>query len=181
MSEDAKEKMTAWDVWMEGNEKERFSLVASGKRPLIALLLHPTLAAKQMMTAEAVNVFSLAEQNGFDGAEILYVYPERVRSMKDLPLVWDSAREQKNLALAAQHLTGLQSPQILLAYGDGVESKQWLAEAAKEMIGVMSLFSPDFLVAGITKKKHPQRILRLQNPELFSFDIRSYLSYHDWK
>lgn len=172
--------MTTRDLWMEGNRNERFSLVASGKRPLIALLLHPTSYFRQILSAEERNVLSLAEQNGFDGTEIVYIDPERAKSIKELPGVRNAVLEQKNLALTSRHLLGLQRPPILLAYGDGVEEKTWLAEAAKEMLGMMSLFSSDFLVAGLTKKKHPKRLLRSQSSELFSFDIQSYLSYHGW-
>ena len=169
-------------IEQDGNDSVRFLLEKKGSNPLVFFGLNPGAANKTdydqttkkllgFLTFFAENPKVAAPNNDFDGFIAINMYARRF----DLDDSLDKKLHQKNLSKIKEIAAKLKNPAVLLAFGNGFDSRPYLKDCFLDIISALSPCAPRFFCVGKTKSGAPRQITRVSFRPLEPFDVDSFL------
>ncbi len=167
-------------VIMEGDKTNyRYCLTGNeaAKKPLIVLGLNPSTANEEKPDQTMKKVVSFMESNGFDGFMMLNLYSRRTPYPKKLKSIGiDPKEHEKNLESIKRHISSIDQPTILLAFGANIVKINGLVDCFKDIVKECKAYNPKWFCLDTTKDGHPKHPLYLsKNLRLREFDVNEYL------
>ena len=162
---------------MSGDEATvRFMLRKEGTKPLVVIGINPSTANKSKSDRTMCRVMGFADGNGFDSFIMLNLYPQRTPRPAELHQTCDNVLHHRNLDEIKSALIGLNSPSVLLAFGDNIGCRSYLRDCLKDIVKVISPLNPKWLHAGpLTKNGNPRHLLYTSYCALETLDINSLI------
>lgn len=165
--------------------KCRFYLKKEGNRPLIVVGLNPSTADETTPDATMrkiigfINNWNDRFSYNFDGFIMLNLYPLRETS----PVVLNRTHEfnpvlhARNMEVISMILETHPHAEILLCYGDSIETVRWLKDCRDEILELIANYEGCslFTLGGLTNMKnpcHPCRLAYSTNLEPFDNPFR---------
>ena len=158
------------------DERFRYLLGSKGKRMLVAFGINPSKANRVRSDATVTRVIRTAAKNGFDGWLMMNVSPERSTDPKNLGAQSLKDKHQKNRMAFRRILETFPDYACLGAWGNLIESRPYLKECLRDLLGETSLSDRDWFCFGATANGHPRHPSRAGYEDFQPFDIESYRS-----
>jgi len=165
------------DICMTGdNTSVRFVLRSKGTKPLVVVGINPSTANADKPDRTMSRVMGFAERNGFDSFIMLNLYPQRTPRPAELHRTREETLHRRNLEEIKSALFGLNSPSVLLAFGDNIGCRGYLRDCLKDIVETISPLNPRWLhVGSLTKKGNPRHPLYVPYCTFSAFDVNSLL------
>lgn len=158
----------------------RFFLKKEGDRPLIVIGLNPSTADKTNSDATMrkiigfINNWNERSSFNFDGFIMLNLYPLRETSPEVLNKrhKFNPVLHARNMEVISMILASHPNAEILLCYGDSIESVRWLKDCRDDILKLIarqegcSLFT----LGDLTNMKNPRHPCRLP----YTTDLKRY-------
>lgn len=159
------------------NDTVRYALRKDGEKLLVVIGINPSTANDDRPDSTMTRVLGIAERNGYDGFIMLNIYPQRATNSANLSHECDSAIHQENLRQIKNALSGIDHPDVLLAFGDNIGKRPYLKTCLRDIVSVISEHNPHWLQLGTpTGKGNPRHPLFGCNRSIEDFDINAYLT-----
>jgi len=168
-----------------GDDKNRYLLGTSGKRPFVVMGINPSTADADKPDPTIRKVMGFAEKKGFDSFVMINVYPQRTTDPKDLHKQPDKKIMQENAEKIKDVLLKADNPIIVAAWGTSIETRDYL----KLCLYSIHLATEKYLrernvkwvhIGDLTKGGHPRHLLYQSYDSTFNeFDIEKYVSSID--
>jgi len=156
----------------------RFVLRRKGTKPLVVVGINPSTANADKPDRTMSRVMGFAERNGFDSFIMLNLYPQRTPHPAELHQTRNEDLHRRNIEEIKSALNGLDSPSVILAFGDNIGFRSYLRDCLKDIVGVLAPHNPQWLHAGtLTNRGNPRHPLSRHLPygSLFPLDINSLI------
>jgi len=156
----------------------RYVLGEKGARIVACIGINPSTARPNALDNTLRSVKRIANFNGCDGWVMYNVYPQRAKNPKHLHSEMDPGLHQKNIGILSQSIQDLGIDTIWLAYGDLIESRDYLPHCMLSLFEHLKPFDFKWKIIGEpTQKGHPKHPLYkpTQSP-LVDFDIEKYVT-----
>ena len=148
-----KKKLDIYD----GDEKFRFALGVSGEKMLIVIALNPSTANEEEPDATMQRIEKICENNNYDGFLMLNLCALRATKPSELPLDVDQKIFKDNIDKISKYLQEYQQADILLAYGNNIESRKYFFQTLKKIY--IQLLSRKLCCTIFNKSGHPRHPL----------------------
>ncbi len=159
------------------NDTVRYALRKDGEKLLVVIGINPSTANDDRPDSTMTRVLGIAERNGYDGFIMLNIYPQRATNSANLSHECDSAIHQENLRQIKNALSGIDHPDVLLAFGDNIVTRPYLKNCLRDIVAVINGRNPHWLQLGTpTRNGNPRHPLFGCNRDLEDFDIDRYLN-----
>ena len=160
------------------NDTWRYVLGTVGVRSLFVVGLNPHKATQTESDRTVAKAEQLALDSGYDSFVMLNLYPVRSRTVADLPVQPKTTAVARNREAMLTLLRKYVAPHILLAWGDDLQKRMYLREAASHLITQAQPLCPSWHCLGpLTKRGNPRHLSRASNSwNLGAFDAESYIS-----
>lgn len=139
----------------------RYALKKEGSNPLVVIGVNPSKATDKISDHTMTKVMGFAQYNGFDGFLMLNLYPQRSTNPNELDKTMNTELHNENLRIIVSEITHIESPSVLLAYGDAIERRPFLKSCLRDIISLFSLKNPQWMQIGTYTKsgnpRHPSR------------------------
>ncbi|MDE5555298.1 MAG: DUF1643 domain-containing protein [Muribaculaceae bacterium] len=159
----------------------RLFLKKEGEKPLILIGLNPSTADETTSDATMRKILGFIEKwderttHHFDSFIMLNLYP----LIETSPAVLNARHEfnpllhSRNLAIITMFLEKYSRAEVLLCYGDSIETVKWLKGCRDEILKLLAHYKDItvFTLGKMTNMKNPRHPCRLSystNPEPFS-------------
>ena len=166
------------DIYKNNEDnKHRYALGIRGNNPLIVIGLNPSTADEVKPDATIRKVMGIAKEAKKDGFIMLNLYPQRATYPKDLEKDFNEESHSQNLKFISSVLSEFSNIDILLGYGNNIQTRYYLKKCLKDIMIVANKFNPRWFKTGdVTKYGHPRHPLYVAYSEgLTSFDIVDYI------
>ncbi len=157
------------------DERFRYLLGRKGKRMLIAFGINPSKADRKRSDATVTRVIRAAAKNSFDGWLMMNVCPQRATDPADLQVEPSGEEHQKNRRAFRKILHGLSNYACLGAWGNLVESRDYLKQYLLDLLSEPNLMERPWFCFGTTANGHPKHPSRAGYNQFQKFDMRGYL------
>lgn len=164
----------------QGIPECRFVLNKKGNKPLIVLGLNPSTADESKPDATIrkimgfISKWNESKTHNFDSFTMINLYPIIETSPIKLPKTIDINLHKRNLEIISSILDEYPSCNILLCYGDSIESVKWLKECRDDIFRLFRQY-PEiqlYCLGDLTRLKNPRHPSRLSyNTKLTPFEI----------
>ncbi|MBD5196873.1 MAG: DUF1643 domain-containing protein [Bacteroidales bacterium] len=158
----------------------RLFLKKEGDRPLIIIGLNPSKADRISPDATMRKIMKFIEKwdertsHHFDSFIMLNLYPliETSPALLNANHKFNSLLHIRNMEIISMFLEKYSGAEVLLCYGDSIESVKWLKSCRDEILKLLAQHNDISLytVGKLTKMKNPRHPCRLAystNPELY--------------
>ena len=139
----------------DNDPQKRYLLGQSGDKLLLAIALNPSTANSSRLDPSSKNIQAIARQQGCNGWVLANLCPLRSTNPKKLPRKLSSQLMQENLAHISALLTSTKTIKVLLCWGNGIESRDYLQAAAKAICERITEHQHHFYCLGYTSRHHP--------------------------
>lgn len=165
------------NVDMIGDNHVRYALIKHGKNPLIVFGVNPSTADDQKPDATMRKVMGFASRHGYDGFIMLNIYPQRATNIDNLPNEICEDIHFQNLKTIEQILSQIICPNILMAYGNPINTKSYLRNCLKDILNVLQPLNAEYFQLGeLTRYGNPRHPSRpAYSTEFKRFDIERIL------
>lgn len=166
------------NIIMNGDEEQvRFSLVKPGERQLVVLGVNPSRATDKRPDPTMTKVMGFAERNGFDGFVMLNLYPQRSTALGGLHKEADADLCRRNLQAIREAVAGMESPTVLLAFGNAIGARPYLKACLKDIVALLAPLHPQWKQIGQpTAYGNPRHPSRAGYTAFSDFDMEGYLA-----
>lgn len=123
---------------IDENNLYRFSLGKISENTLFVFGVNPSTASDKEPDNTINRVMGFAEDNGYSSFVMFNLYPYRATNSDELPQQADIAIIQKNVEYIYQTLQGVNSPHILLAWGETIYKRDYLLDSLKHIYNKLS-------------------------------------------
>lgn len=160
-------------ISMTGDDKVRYVLKKEGMNPLVVLGVNPSTADDVSTDRTIARVRGFAERLGFDSFIMLNVYPLRSTKIEHLPSEVDTELHRRNVRQICGEISRMESPTILIAYGNSISRKKYLRACLNDILAQFSTIkSAKFIRLGsLTRKGNPRHPLMCRK----DIDIQRYI------
>ena len=158
----------------------RFYLKKEGNRPLIVIGLNPSTADETNSDATMrkiigfINNWNERSSYNFDGFIMLNLYPLRETSPEVLNQnhEFNPALHARNMEVISMILDNHTNAEILLCYGDSIESVKWLKDCRDDILKLIARHEGCslFTLGDLTNMKNPRHPCRLA----YTTDLKRY-------
>jgi hypothetical protein len=169
------------DIYV-GDDKLRFLLGSSGKKPCFIIGVNPSTATPECPDATIKKVMRFIEldakhADSHDGFVMLNLYPFRNKDPKNLPLSLNPYHAAQNYQEIRRIFTNMNAPTIWAAWGNVIDSRSYLLDCLEGIVEVVKPFNPKWKSRGdVTLAKNPRHPSRLGFTRKFChFEIGDYL------
>ena len=167
--------------WLYVNNTEdtiRYVLGEKGERMVACIGINPSTARPNALDNTLRSVKRIAQFNGFDGWIMYNVYPQRAKDPKQLHSEMDHGLLRKNIGVLCQTIQDLGIDMIWLAYGDLIESRDYLPFCMRSLYEYLKHFDLKWKIIGEpTQKGHPKHPLYKSTISPFiDFDMEKYVN-----
>ena len=139
----------------------RYVLKKEGQKMLVVIGVNPSKATENISDPTMTKIIGFAKYNGFDGFIMLNLYPQRCTNPNGLDKEINTEMHNENLKYIASEISNIESPHVLLAYGDTIERRPFLKSCLRDIISLFSLKNPQWMQIGTYTKsgnpRHPSR------------------------
>ena len=154
----------------------RYLLKKEGKRILYVIGINPSTANEEMPDRTIVRVMGFAEDNGFDGFAMINLYPQRSTRPYNLHQELCIEMHKNNLSVIKELFYDVNSPTILLAFGNNVGVRRYLKDCFRDIVSILQPHSPHWKQIGnLTGLGNPRHPLYARKESLRDFDVQQYL------
>ena len=154
----------------------RYVLRKEGQKILVVIGVNPSKATDCISDTTMTKIMGFAKYNGFDGFLMLNLYPQRCTNPNDLDKEMNTEMHNDNLKYIASEISSIESPSVLLAFGNTIETRQYLKKCLREIISLFTFKNPQWLQIGtLTKGGNPRHPSRAGYCTFSSLDINNYL------
>ena len=150
----------AWIYTTNQKNTARFTLGEEGERILACVGVNPSNASPEKLDRTMQSVKRIANYNGYDGWLMLNLYPQRATNPQNIHKRMNKQLYTDNLLQIEEALNTYAISNIWLAYGDLVETRNFLIKAKLELLSLLQ--SKDLTVyqlGSLTKKGNPRHPL----------------------
>lgn len=164
-----------YDIYLKDrNDRWRYTLGKTGKKPLITIGLNPSTATQEKADTTVAKVEQVAVNNGYDGFVMLNLYPVRATDYRKLQKKVNPTAYAKNLDAIEAVVKAQSKPVIWAAWGTSVEHHQFFTDARDELFSRLARYKPNWLHFGeLTADGHPRHPSRLSYDWKFSAFVPS--------
>ncbi len=167
--------------WLYLNNPEdtvRYVLGEKGVRIVACIGINPSTARPNTLDNTLRSVKRIAQFNGYDGWVMYNVYPQRATDPNHLHSEMDSGLQQKNNMIINQSIQDLGIDTIWMAYGDLIESRDYLPYCMICLFEHLKHFDVKWKTIGETiQKGHPKHPLYKPTQSRFvDFDMEKYIN-----
>lgn len=165
------------NIKMIGDETTvRYVLENQSKRILYVIGINPSTANEKTPDPTMRRVMAFAENNGFDGFAMLNLYPQRSKHPWELHQERCDELHKNNLEAIKSLFINVQSPTILLAFGNNIGIRSYLKDCLRDIVGIIQPLCPQWKQIGNpTKWGNPRHPLYARYVPLENFDVEAYL------
>ena len=149
----------------------RYSLIKDGAKMLIVVGFNPSTADDTKIDATMRFVLGIAEFNEYDGFAMVNLYPLRSTNPDDLPLNADEELIKENFSHIDSILEEYPTADILLAYGNLVNSRPYTKEIARNLLELFNNKSRQIYCLAKLRSGNPKHPLRTP----FSTKLQKFL------
>ena len=154
----------------------RYVLKKDGKRILYIIGINPSTANEEKPDRTIGRVMGFAENNGYDGFAMINLYPQRSTRPFNLHRELCVEMHKNNLSSIKELFNNVQSPTILLAFGNNIGIRKYLKECFRDIVSVLQSHSPQWKQIGNpTGLGNPRHPLYARNDSFTDFDVQQYL------
>lgn len=154
----------------------RYVLRKEGKRILYVIGINPSTANEQKPDRTIRRVMGFAENNGYDSFAMINIYPQRCTRPQNLHKELCVDMHLKNISAIKELFGNIQSPTILLAFGNNIGIRKYLKECFRDIVSVLQPHSPQWKQIGnLTGLGNPRHPLYARNDPFTDFDMQQYL------
>lgn len=154
----------------------RYALRKEGQKMLVVIGVNPSKATDYISDPTMTKIIGFAECNGFDGFLMLNLYPKRCTNPNDLDKEINIEMHNENLRHIASEISNIETPSVLLAFGNTIEARKYLKKCLSEIVSLFALKNPKCLQIGtLTKRGNPRHPSRAAYCTFSSLDINNYL------
>ena len=173
----AKDKST-WLYLNNETDTVRYILGEKSENMVACIGINPSTARPNELDNTLNSVKRISQFNGFDGWIMYNVYPQRATDPNHLHSEIDRKLRLKNIEIISQSIQDLGIDTICLAYGDLIETRDYLPYC---VISLYSHLKPLNLIwkviAEPTQKGHPKHPLYKPSQSPFvDFDMEKYVN-----
>ena len=130
------------NIKMIGDETTvRYVLENQSKRILYVIGINPSTANEKTPDPTMRRVMAFAENNGFDGFAMLNLYPQRSKHPWELHQERCDELHKNNLEAIKSLFINVQSPTILLAFGNNIGIRSYLKDCLRDIVGIIQPIS----------------------------------------
>lgn len=167
--------------WLYLNNPEdtvRYVLGEKGARIVACIGINPSTARPKALDNTLRSVKRIANFNGYDGWVMFNVYPHRATDPKHLHSEMDAGLHLNNIRILSQSIHDLVIDTIWLAYGDLIETREYLADCMLDLYLHLKHFDLKWKIIGEpTQKGHPKHPLYKPTQSPFvDFDMEKYVN-----
>jgi hypothetical protein len=170
-----------FDIYL-GDEKLRFLLGYSGRKPCFIVGVNPSTATPKYLDQTIKKVWRFIELDVERGEEsdsfiMLNLYPFRSKNPKSLPTSVNAEHKKQNQDEICRVLGKVKDPIIWAAWGNTIEYRSYLFECLEEIANIAKPFGAKWKHRGdLTQADNPRHPSRLSfEHRLNQFDIEYYL------
>lgn len=157
----------------------RLALEECGDNVLIIVGLNPSTADEHIPDPTIKCALRIAETNGYDGFVMLNLSSERCTNPKKLSIQLNEVMHRKNLSIISYYNMKYPNADILLAFGNGIHTRNYLSNCLKDIYNVFTTNRRWFRIGGpkgITASGNPRHPLYSKaDAGLERFDIERYI------
>lgn len=159
------------------NNGHRYALGIKGSNPFIVIGLNPGTADEIKPDATIRRIMGIAERANKDGFVMLNLYSQRATYPKDLDNDFNQESHEHNLRKIEKVLSEFNNVDILLGYGNNIQTRPYLKQCLKDTVAIANKFNPSWVKTGaVTKHGHPRHPLYVAYAEgLSDFDMEDYI------
>lgn len=157
----------------------RYILGTAGNSPLITIGINPSTAEPEKLDNTLKSVERIAKGNGFDSFIMFNVYAQRSTNPKQMDKKPDWVLHRENMQAFKWILENrVKKPVIWAAWGINIETRKYLKECLREMIGISDQYRAVWCKVGkCSVKGHPHHPLYLKkDSRIEEFDVKTYLT-----
>lgn len=139
--------------------------------------INPSTAKPNELDNTLQSVRRIAAFNGFDGWVMYNVYPQRATNPNDLDASLNVENQQNNTAVVAQSVQHLGIRTIWVAYGDLIESREYLPYCLLDLYKALNKRTTRWVsIEKPTRLGHPRHPLyKKSESALVAFDMNAYI------
>ncbi len=153
-------KKIEWLYLNNDDNSVRYVLGEKGENMLACIGINPSTAKPNELDNTLKSVKRIAEFNGFDGWIMYNVYPQRATDPKDLHSKIDHELRLTNSGVLCASIKNLGIKNIWLAYGDLIESRDYLRYCMSDLYSNLSILDLKWkIIDNPTQKGHPRHPL----------------------
>ena len=157
----------------------RYLLKKEGKRILYVIGINPSTANEEKPDRTIVRVMGFADKNGYDGFAMINLYPQRSTRPYNLHRELCVEMYEKNLSVIKELFNNVQSPTILLAFGNNIGIRKYLKDCFGEIVSILQPCSPQWKQIGnLTRLGNPRHPLYARYGSFAEFDVKQFLTSH---
>ena len=149
----------------------RYSLIKDGAKMLIVVGFNPSTADDTKIDTTMRFVLGIAEFNEYHGFAMVNLYPLRSTNPDDLPLNADEELIKENFSHIDSILEEYPTADILLAYGNLVNSRPYTKEIARNLLELFNNKSRQIYCLAKLRSGNPKHPLRTP----FSTKLQKFL------
>jgi len=156
----------------------RYILGEKTKNMVACIGINPSTAKPNELDNTLKSVKRISKFNGFDGWIMYNVYPQRATNPNDLDDTIDHDLRLTNIGVLMKSIKHLEIDTIWIAYGDLIESREYLAFCMSSLYTSLGNLNIKWKVIGeLTKKGHPRHPLyKATESKFVDFDMEKYVS-----
>jgi len=170
-------KYSEMNIKMTGDfSNVRYVLKREGANMLVVIGVNPSKATDKISDPTMTKIMGFAKYNGFDGFIMLNLYPQRCTNPNDLHKEMNRELHNENLRAIASEISNMESPSVLLAYGNTIGYRKYLKLCLKDIISLFAPKNPQWLQIGaLTQRGNPRHPSRAGYCTLSPLDISKLL------
>lgn len=157
------------------DERFRYLLGQQGRRVLVTFGINPSKANRIRSDATVTRVWRTAARNRFDGWLMLNVCPQRSTDPKKLGMRASQEDHRRNRKALRQILKKIPDYACLGAWGNLIESREYLASHLRDLVGEGDLLKRSWFCFGTTREGHPKHPSRAGYDQFQPFDMAAYM------
>lgn len=163
------------NVQMIWDSKNRFLLKKDWENILIVMWINPSTADDKKPDATMRKVMWFAEKNWYDWFAMINIIPQRATFPLDINPNPDIKLMNKNHEVISNLIKSIENPQILLAFWNTIDEKEYFMKRFKNIISFIKPYTPKFLKIWLTKNWNPLHPSRAWYCKLTDFNVDEYL------
>lgn len=166
-----------WIYLNNGNDTIRYILGEKTDKMVACIGINPSTAKPNELDNTLKSVKRIAKFNGFDGWLMYNVYPQRATDPNELDSKVSHDLRLTNIGVLSQSIQSLGIDTIWVAYGDLIESRDYLPFCMTSLFANLSHLNLNWKIIGEpTQKGHPRHPLYKATASKFvSFNMGKYV------
>lgn len=167
-----------FDVYQTSSDnKARFVIGSSGRRPIHVIALNPSTADRYKSDTTITKIKNFSRKNNYNGFMVYNLYPQRSTSPDNLHKRINGAMSTYNCRFIFNQISGSGQLDVWVAWGQMIAKRKYLAACLKNIVDMLRPLNPNWVAIGDTTKaghpRHPSRIS--YNNDFIPFNMDRYL------